>query len=281
MPVTAALFPGQGSQTNDMRQTVEAERPDLLELALEIVGDDPFERAGDGTRFTQPAIYCTSLAGWSRIGAEADLLAGHSLGEIAALAASGALSDEDGLRLVALRGRVMEEAAAAARPGGMLAVGAPRERIAPLAERLGLALANDNGPHQVVLAGDVEALEEATRIAREEGLRAKLLPVAGAFHSPAMRSAVPEFEAELARVELRPPRIEVLSCVTAAPAEDPRGLLAAALTRPVRWRETLLALRERGAERFVETGPGRVLTGLVRRTLGDVEVEAPLEAARA
>jgi [acyl-carrier-protein] S-malonyltransferase len=281
MDLNAVLFPGQGSQTEGMRESVERERPDLLERAVEVVGDDPFELATEGTRFAQPAIYCASIAGWSRLGASADLLAGHSLGEIGALAAGGALSEDDGLRLVALRGRLMEEAAAGSGAGAMLAVGAPVADVEPLAERLGLTVANDNAPDQVVLSGEEGAIEEARRIARDEGLRAVRLPVGGAFHSPAMRAAVPEFEEELAHVELREPRVPVYSCVTAAPFDDPRRLLAAALTSPVRWRETLLALRDRGATRFVETGPGRVLTGLVRRTLDGVEAESPLEAARA
>jgi malonyl CoA-acyl carrier protein transacylase len=99
------------------------------------------------------------------------------------------------------------------------------------------------------------------------------LPVTGAFHSPMMAGAVPSFTAALERVELRPPEtVTVFSAVTAAPFEDVRAQLAQALTMPVRWRETLLAMHERGAERFVEVGPGRVLTGLVKRTLRDVEL---------
>src|SRR5436190_13564297 len=105
----AVLFPGQGSQTHDMRARVERERPDLLALALEQVGDDPFERADEGTRWAQPAIYCASIAGWQALGAEPALAAGHSLGEISALVAAGALAETDGLRVVAARGRLMQE----------------------------------------------------------------------------------------------------------------------------------------------------------------------------
>src|SRR6187397_2354961 len=107
----ALLFPGQGSQTADMRETVERHRPDLLELALEEVGSDVFERAADGTRWAQPAIYCAALAGAEELGLDADVMAGHSLGEITALVAAGALGAEDGLRLVTARGRLMQEAA--------------------------------------------------------------------------------------------------------------------------------------------------------------------------
>src|SRR4029450_11799740 len=109
--LTALLFPGQGSQTADMRETVERHRPDLLELAQREVGPDLFERAADGTRWAQPAIFCAALAGFAGVRPHADVMAGHSLGEITALVAAEALSAEDGLRLVAARGRLMQEAA--------------------------------------------------------------------------------------------------------------------------------------------------------------------------
>ena len=115
-------------------------------------------------------------------------------------------------------------------------------------------------------------LAVAAENAKQVGLRAMELPVSGAFHSPMMAAAVPEFEAALARVEVSPPRTPVLSAVTAEPFDDVRARLAQALTRPVRWRETMLALHDLGADRFVEVGPGRVLTGLAKRTLQDVEL---------
>jgi [acyl-carrier-protein] S-malonyltransferase len=135
-------------------------------------------------------------------------------------------------------------------------------------------VANDNSPQQVVLSGDRAGFDGATAAAKELGLRAMELPVTGAFHSPMMAGAVPEFSDALDRVEVSPARegVTVLSAVTAAPFEDVRAQLAQALTMPVRWRETLLALNELGADRFVEVGPGRVLTGLVKRTLRDVEL---------
>src|SRR3954453_11772980 len=118
----ALLFPGQGSQTADMRETVERRRPDLLELALEGVGPDLFERAADGTQWAQPAIYCAALAGAEELDVEADVMAGHSLGEITALVAAGALSAEDGLRVVPARGRLMQEAPGGTGAGSMSAV---------------------------------------------------------------------------------------------------------------------------------------------------------------
>ena len=275
MGVTAILFPGQGSQTPDMRETVSDARPDLLPLVEQIVGEDPFARAEEGTRFAQPAIFCASLAGWQQLGRpDGDMMAGHSLGELAALVAAGCLTERDGLELVALRGKLMQESGERAGDGGMIALlgAGAADHAAELAEGHGLAVANDNSPQQVVLSGDRGAFADASAAAKELGLRPMELPVTGAFHSPMMAEAVPEFEAALARVEVATPRVTVLSAVTAAPFEDVRAQLAQALTMPVRWRETLLAMRERGGERFVEVGPGRVLTGLVKRTLKDVEL---------
>jgi [acyl-carrier-protein] S-malonyltransferase len=275
MGLTAIVFPGQGSQTPDMRDTVERHRPDLIGLIAEIVGDDPFARADEGTRFAQPAILCASLAGWEALERpQGDMLAGHSLGELGALVAGGALNESDALELVALRGRLMQEAGETAGDGGMLALlGAGAAEHAPeLAAAHGLSVANDNSPQQVVLSGARDALPAAATEAEQLRLRAMTLPVTGAFHSPMMASAAPEFAAALGRVELAEPSVPVLSAVTAAPFDDVRGRLVDALTHPVRWRETLLAMHDLGAERFVEVGPGRVLTGLAKRTLKDVEL---------
>jgi [acyl-carrier-protein] S-malonyltransferase len=277
----AVLFPGQGSQTSDMRSVVERVRPDLLELCQEELNLDPFEHVGEGTHMAQPAIYCASLAGWSLI-ADTDttpsFMAGHSLGEFAALVAAGALDERDGLRLVALRGNLMQRATG----GGMMAVGASVDTAAELAERFELTLANDNSPEQVVLSGDAVAIDAACNRAKVEGVRATQLRVSGAFHSPAMAAAAPELERALAATELGQPSMPVFSGVTAAPFDDIRTRLVEGLTSPVRWREIVLALRDRGVTRFVEVGPGRVLTGLVRKTVDGVEAEVvSQEAVRA
>jgi [acyl-carrier-protein] S-malonyltransferase len=283
---TALLFPGQGSQTPDMREQVERHRPDLLEIARAEVGDDLFERADEGTRWAQPAIFCAALAGFDvlRDRVEPDLMAGHSLGEIAALAAADALTAEDGLRLVAARGRLMQEAAEHAADGGMTAVRA-RERapVEHAAEEYELTVANDNAPDQLVLSGAVDRLAAAEERLREAGVRVKRLPVAGAFHSPLMEPAVEPFRAVVLETEVREPRVPVLSCVTAAPFDDIRERLVQAITHPVRWLDVMRGLHERGATRFVEAGPGRVLSNLVRKSLDGVEADAPLamEAANA
>jgi [acyl-carrier-protein] S-malonyltransferase len=279
----ALLFPGQGSQTADMRGAVERHRPDLLELARWEVSDDLFERAGEGTRWAQPAIFCAALAGYEvlRERYQADFMAGHSLGEITALVAAGAIDAADGLRLVAERGRLMQEA----RGGGMIAVRVRGDRapIEEVAGETGLTIANDNAPDQLVLSGSLEALDRGEALLGERKVRAKRLPVGGAFHSPLMEPAVAPFREVVDQVEVREPRVPVLSCVSAAPFEDVREQLVAALTNPVRWTGVMSALQGLGAVHFVETGPGRVLTNLVRKSLDGVEAEAPLamEAAGA
>jgi [acyl-carrier-protein] S-malonyltransferase len=134
-------------------------------------------------------------------------------------------------------------------------------------------VANDNSPQQVVLSGLRAALPEAAATAQAAGLRAMILPVTGAFHSPLMVDAVEPFRAALEATEVLPEgETVVLSAVTAEPFDDVRARLVEALTGPVRWREVLLALAERGVTRLVEVGPGRVLTGLAKRTLKDVEL---------
>jgi [acyl-carrier-protein] S-malonyltransferase len=275
---SAILFPGQGSQTSGMAAVTAAQRPDLLAQARAELDADPFEQIGEGTHFAQPALYCASLAHYKQAGSPAGgLVAGHSLGELAALVAGGALQAEEGLRLAVVRGRLMEEAAAQS-PGGMMAVlGGEDETVRELAAGFELTVANDNAPGQVVLSGAADALSEARRQVRADGLKAIRLPVAGAFHSPLMASAAEEFRAALDEVEFRQPQVPVFSSTSAAPFAEPRDGLAAALTEPVIWQATLKRMRADGARTFLETGPGDVLTGLVRRTLDDVEARSLAE----
>jgi [acyl-carrier-protein] S-malonyltransferase len=265
----AALFPGQGSHTPEMRDLVAGRAPDLLERCCRLVGEDPFPRVEESTRFAQPAIFCASLAGWDALELRPSVAAGHSLGELAALAAAGVLDREDALALVVLRGRLMADADDR---GSMLAlVGASEEEAAEVAREAGVTVANDNAPGQVVLSGDREALASAEEAARERGRRALPLDVAGAFHSPSMEPAVAPFRAALDEVALHEPRFPVVSCSTTAPFADVRAELAGALVKPVRWRETVLALHAAGASEFVDVGPGKVLARLNKRILvGDL-----------
>ena len=267
---TAVLFPGQGSHQPGMRDLVAAEAPELLERCLELAGADPFERAAESTRYAQPAIFCASVAGWRRIARdglaldEITAMAGHSLGELAALVAAGALGAADALELVDLRGRLMGEA----RAGTMLALlGADDETAEAIAHGHGVSVANYNAPGQVVLSGEADALDAAAATARSHGHKALELGVAGAFHSPAIAPAVEPFADALASVRFRATRVPVISCATAEPFTDPARELAEALVRPVRWTATMRALASLGADEFVDAGPGRVLAKLVKRTL--------------
>jgi acyl transferase domain-containing protein len=169
----------------------------------------------------------------------------------------------------------MQEAADASGDGGMLAVlGEDRHVVDDVAARLDLTVANENGPTQVVLSGPAAALDEAVVGLRGRGLGTRLLAVRGAFHSPAMQPVVRPFRNFLERVEVRQPRVPVWSGVTAEPFDDVRERLAQAIAQPVRWLEVMRAMAGRGARSFVEVGPGKVLTGLVRRALEGVEAHA-------
>ena len=274
---TAVLFPGQGSHVPGMRDLVAAARPDLLEAVLELVGDDPFARVEDSTRFAQPAIFCASLAGWGRLQGLVDpvALAGHSLGELTALTAGGAVDEHAALELVVLRGALMAESGERSGGGTMLALlGGTQAQAAKLAARHGVSLANDNAPGQVVLSGDADRLKAVAAAAREDGLRALALDVAGAFHSPQMQGAVAPFAAALAEVAWRTPTVPVLSCASAKPFVDPATELAQALVRPVQWRRTMEALVADGATAVVDAGPGQVLAKLARRCAPDIGAAA-------
>ena len=272
---SAILFPGQGVGDASSRELVGRHRPDLLDLAGELVGEDPFERMSEGTAFAQPAVYCASIAGYEQLGRPpAEYFAGHSLGEIGALAAAGAIDDADGLRIVVARGRVMDEAAHAGEPGAMLAVGSNRDGAGSLASEYGLTLANENSPQQFVLSGPLVAIEAAESAAKESGIRAKKLAVAGAFHTDAMASGVAPFRLALDDVDVRKPDTPVVSSTSADFfGDDVRDSLAQSLISPIRWTAVLAKLGQLGVTRYLDVGPGKVLAGLVRRTIDGAEVE--------
>jgi [acyl-carrier-protein] S-malonyltransferase len=273
----AGLFPGQGSQTGDLREGVQRALPELSERCIELVGEDPFARVADSTRFAQPAIFCASVAAWTELREHVRplALAGHSLGELSALVAAEALDPFSGLELAVRRGELMAAAETGEAEGMLAVLGASDEQVRLLAAQNGVVLANDNAPGQVVLAGLSSRLRAVRAQARELGVRAILLDVAGAFHSPSMAGAVRPFGRALDSVEIRPTAIPVISGVSARPFEDVRAELAAAITSPVRWRETMLALARLGANRFLDVGPGQVLARLVHRNLPEAIVVEP------
>jgi malonyl CoA-acyl carrier protein transacylase len=266
----AVLFPGQGVSVAGVRPHVERVLGELVARAGELIGEDCFARADEATRFAQPAIFLASLAAFAQLedAERAVAFAGHSLGELSALAAAGALSYEDALELVVLRGRLMDESGRASGDGTMLALlrGTP-EVAAEVAAAARVWVANDNAPGQIVLAGSREALRRAAEIGRERGVRTIALDVTGAFHSPWMAAAQEPFREALGRVEVREPDVTVFSGLTAAPFADVRDELAGALTAPVRWRETMAAMAAHGAGTFIDVGPDQVLARLVSRNV--------------
>jgi len=279
------LFPGQGIPAKVALDALP-ESDSLLEAANDILGYDLRQKVGIAARRTkatlptslaQPAIFTAGVLAWRAAGDEGqtfDALAGHSLGEYTALVAADAISFEEGLRAVAVRGDAMQDAARA-KPGGMVAVlGLDFDAVQDICDRAGVVLANDNAPGQVVLSGGDEALAEAAGIVRSAGGRAVLLDVSGPFHTRSLELAAPALAEVLDSIEIRLPRLPVVSNVTARPYEDPgeiRRLLLEQLTTRVRFRESLEWSWNEGVREYVDLGPGRVAAGLAKRTFNELE----------
>ena len=276
------MFPGQGSQFPGMAKELYETNPtarEMFDRANEILGFDITEIMFDGTaedlkqtKVTQPAVFLHSviLAKCSP-DFRPDMVAGHSLGEFSALTAAGALDFEDGLRLVSIRAHAMQKACEA-NPGTMAAILAlPAETIeAVCAEVNGIVVpANYNCDGQIVISGAVDAVAEASEKLMAAGAkRALILPVGGAFHSPLMQPAAEELAAGIESVEFKTPVCPVYQNVTALPTTDPAEIkknLLAQLTAPVRWTQSVMNMVEDGAASFTESGPGKVLQGLVSK----------------
>ena len=280
----AFTFPGQGSQRPGMGEAwVDHESWELVVEASEYAGADveALLLTADAdelvsTRNAQLATFVLSLVvldAIERTGVEPARVAGHSLGEYTALVASGALSFEDGVRLVNERGAAML-AAAEERHGSMAAVlGLDDDKVAAACESTSgdVWVANFNAPGQVVIAGDPAAIESAGAAAKELGAKRVMgFPVGGAFHTPFMAPARERLAKALATIEWRAPEIPVHANVDARAHDDPSDwpdLLASQLTSPVHWRQTLHRFDDAGVNTIVEVGPGGVLTGMAKRTL--------------
>lgn len=286
----AVLFPGQGSQTVGMGADVFAARPDLLGDAVDaVLGWSLRQICAEGpeedltrTDRAQPALYAVGYALWDEFRAAVSTppaaAAGHSLGEYTALAAAGALSFQDGLGLVAARGRAMDEAAGADQSGMAALLGADAsvaEEIAAGRRGTGgrLWVANLNAPGQVVLAGSREDIAWLEQNARELGVRRAIpLKVAGAFHSPFMATAADRLGSVLSGVDFSAPSFPVYANTTAMPIDDIAATLAEQLVSPVRFAEGLERMAADGIEAFVHIGPGDVTAGMAKRTVGDALV---------
>lgn len=279
MSKKAYIFPGQGSQFPGMGQELYQNHKDLMESANSILGfritDIMFSGTAEdlkATRVTQPAVFLHSVV-LAKSQAEAPgMVAGHSLGEFSALVAAGALSFEDGLRLVALRAQAMQECCEM-QPGSMAAIiGLPDAVIEEVCAGIpGVVPANYNSPGQVVISGEEAAVDKACEMLKAAGAkRALKLAVSGAFHSPLMEPAREKLARAIEATPFQAPGCPVYQNVTAAPTQDPAVIkenCLKQLTSPVKWTQTILNMAADGATEFVELGPGNVLAGLVKRIL--------------
>jgi malonyl CoA-acyl carrier protein transacylase len=269
---------GQGAPVGRAAEAlVFAEASDLMDELARLGLSDCFQRAARSTACAQPAIFCVTVAKARRhlqFGMP-QFAAGHSLGEYSALVTAGALDALTGLRLVVRRGSLMQKAVRSCLPSGMLAVRASASDVAEVLRDLpALTIANDNGPRQVVIAGELRALDKAAKKLRALRMHHTRLMVSGAFHHPIMTPALACMASALREVEFGNPLFTVMSGLTARPFENiPEELLAGIITR-VRWRETMRWLLDAGATRFVDLGPGHALARLARESVeGDPRIE--------
>lgn len=283
----AHVFPGQGSQFPGMAKEIYETIPEakaLMERANQVLGfritDIMFGEDADAlkaTKVTQPAIFIHSVVLSKCCVKEVpDAVAGHSLGEFSALTAVGALSFEDGLRLVSLRARAMQQCCER-RPGAMAAIiNLPDQVIESVCSGIpGVVPANYNSKGQVVISGEESAVDEACVQLKAAGAkRALKLPVSGAFHSPLMEPAREKLAKAIESTVFAAPRCPIYQNVTARPETDPAAIkanLLLQLTSPVRWTQTMLGMLEQGACEFTEIGPGTVLQGLLSRMTKGME----------
>ena len=285
----ACVFPGQGSQFPGMCKDLydaHAEAREMCQTADRLLGfsltDVMFEGTADDlkqTKVTQPAVFLHSVVAQRLMTIEKpDMVAGHSLGEFSALVACGALRFEDALLLVSARAQAMQ-AACEANPGTMAAVlGLPDEQVDEICKKQSgvVVAANFNCPGQIVISGEVEAVEAACVVLKEAGARRALrLPVGGAFHSPLMAPAAEDLKAAILKTDFHKPFCTIYQNVTAKAETEPeiiRENLLKQLTAPVRWTQSVQNMIADGATEFYEFGPGDVLKGLIRKINPEVQV---------
>lgn len=280
----ALLFAGQGAQTVGMGKDLAAAYPaarNWFERANAVLGCDLAKLCFSGpeaeltkTENAQPAVFLVGWVAFELLKQRAPSLqfgaaAGLSLGEFTALAAGGALSFEDGLKVVRLRGQLMQAAAETTRGAMAAIIGLNEAPVRELCAAAGVQLANLNCPGQIVISGPSEAIAKAIELAKAKGAKAAVpLVVAGAFHSRLMAGAQPGLQAALAQTPLAHPRVAVIANVTAAPHGAPdeiRARLVEQVTAPVRWEASMRCLLAQGFTKFIELGPGTVLSGFMKR----------------
>ncbi len=288
MSKTAVLFTGQGAQHPGMGKDIAEAYPaarKIFDRANEVLGYDLATLCFEGpaetlaqTDIQQPAIFTTGVAIWralddgQALGFTPDAMAGLSLGEYTALYAAGSVSFEDALRLVQRRGQLMQEAARSVPSGMVTVLMLDREQVESICrqamEHGVIVPANYNCPGQIVISGEKAACARAIELVEEAGGRAMSLQVAGAFHSPIMQAAADGLSEMLHATAFTTPEVPVIAnvdCQSHASPDTIRTRLIDQLTAPVRWQRSMELLLEQGVEQFVEIGPGRVLTGLMRK----------------
>lgn len=290
MSKTALLFAGQGAQTVGMGRDLAAAFPSAqvwFDRANAALGYDLSGVCFNGpdaeltkTENAQPGIFLVSWVCFEllkeRVTFTFEATAGLSLGEFTALTAAGAMSFEDGLRVVRQRGRFMQEACDLTQGGMAAVIGLEEAPTREVCAEAGVVLANLNCPGQLVISGESEKILNAVDLAKAKGAkRAIPLPVAGAYHSPLMASAQPKLEAELAKVKFEAPQVPVISNVSALPYGRPNQIplsLVEQVTSSVRWEESMRCLVNQGFTRFIELGPGTALSGFMKRISKDVQL---------
>ena len=284
MSKTALLFAGQGAQVVGMGKDLVGKFPSAktwFDRANVALGYDLASICFNGpepeltrTENAQPGIFLVSWVAFQLLQEQApalefDATAGLSLGEFTALAAAGAMSFEDGLRVVRQRGRFMQEACDATRGGMAAVIGLDEAPTRQLCTETGVVLANLNCPGQLVISGESDKITKAVELAKAKGARRAIpLPVAGAYHSPLMAGAQPKLQAELGRIKIAPPTAPVISNVTARPhgaPEEIRARLVEQVTSSVLWEKSMRHLLAQGFTRFIELGPGAALSGFMKR----------------